>query len=56
MSEDLVSGNFENLRRLAALDHYERLARSAKVGSPMTSCQASTGNWLVISVINSERI
>ena len=23
---------------------------SAKVGSPMTSCQVSTGSWLVISV------
>jgi hypothetical protein len=23
---------------------------SAKVGSPITSCQASTGSWLVISV------
>ena len=36
-------------RRWALCTRRSRIA-SAKVGSPMTSCQASTGNWLVISV------
>jgi hypothetical protein len=30
MSEDLASGNVEHLRRLAALDHYERLAHTQR--------------------------